>query len=262
MNLLIHRGKIEAYQENSKEGIDAINQSIENSTIEIDIVPTKDNIAILFHDLSLNRLCNIDRTIFDFNYDELNSIQELYTFYSLEEIIKHYPNQKFLLDVRTSYHPEFFPQSNIDISQLPINIKNKMIISLQKVLKKEFSNNISIVCSDIESTKELKKIFPEFKIDISENFLRNYLTTILETKNINQLNFHPSRVHIQSKMLSQELVEIFHRENIKVYSTPSFQPSYKNSIIMIQKALDVKADGIWLNYIDEDILSNYFKDAK
>ena len=260
MNLLIHRGKIGSYQENSIEGINAINQIIKNSTIEIDIVPTKDNIAVLFHDLSLDRLCNLDKVIFDVNYHELNLIQDLYNFYSLEEIIKQYPNQKFLLDLRTNFHPGYFPESNIDISQLSINIKNKMVISLQKVLKKEYSHNLSIMCSDIDSLNELKKVFPTFKIDIAECFIRNYLSSILKTKNIKQLNFHPQRVHIQNKMLSIELVEIFHKENIQVYSTPSIYPSYKNSIMMIEKAIKVKADGIWLNYIDEDILLKYFKD--
>ncbi|GEM_PF-1830657 len=260
MNLVVHRGKIGNQQENSKEGINAINVMIENSIIEIDIVPTKDNIAVLFHDLSLDRLCNLNQLIFDYNFEELNSIQDLYTFYSLEEILKEFPNQRFLLDIRTSFHPGFFPESNINISHLSVNIKHKVITSLQKVLKKEYSDTISIVCSDIEGSKKIKELFPAFKIEISENYLRNHLETILKTKNINHLDFQPSRVHIQNKMLSKELVEIFHKEDIIVYSTPSIYPSYKNSVMMIEKAIEVEADGIWLNYIDKDILESYFKD--
>ena len=61
-------------------------------------------------------------------------------------------------------------------------------------------------------------------------------------------------------MLSKELVEIFHKEDILVYSTPSIYPSHKNSVMMIEKAIEIKADGIWLNYIDIDILESYFKD--
>jgi glycerophosphoryl diester phosphodiesterase len=262
MNLVIHRGKINNCQENSIEGINAINDIIHDSIIEIDISPTKDDRAILFHDLSLNRLCNIDIPIFTLKLDELNKIQNLYIFTSLEDILNIFPNQKFLLDLRCNLHPDFFPTSNIDISAIKINLKDKMLNSLQKILKNEYKNNLTIMCSEVESAIAIKATFPLFQVDISENYLRQYLQTITETKDISIIGFKPSNVHIQNKLLSKELVEIFHKENIKVYSTPSLTPSFENSTIMTEKALKLKVDSIWLNYIDENILSKYFKGKK
>ncbi|MGB5793688.1 glycerophosphodiester phosphodiesterase, partial [Poseidonibacter sp.] len=88
MQLVVHRGTNINCPENSICGIKEIRKITKDAIIEIDIVPTKDNKLVLFHDLSLTRLCGIDKLVFDFTFDELNKIQDSYEFIELEEILK------------------------------------------------------------------------------------------------------------------------------------------------------------------------------
>ncbi|AXH10881.1 hypothetical protein CP960_13540 [Malaciobacter halophilus] len=254
MKLVVHRGTNINSEENSIEGIKEIRELTKTSIIEIDIVPTKDNKLILFHDLSLKRHLNIDKLILDFDFEQLNSLKDNKSFISLKDIIQLFPEQKFLLDFRCNFHKDYFPESKIDIETLKDNLLEKYLSELELLNNKK---NIILMCSDITKAKSLQKL--GFEVDLSENFLRGYLDEIKEKKSLNFLDFKFYRVHIQNKLLSKDLVEIFHKHNIEVFSTPSMKRSIESSNIMLEKAIELKCDGIWLSPINSKIIDTIEK---
>ena len=253
MQLVIHRGTNINSDENSIEGIEEIRELTKTSIIEIDIVPTKDNRLVLFHDLSLKRHLNIDKLILDFNFNELNSLKDNKSFICLKDIIKLFPEQKFLLDFRCNFHKDYFPESKIDIENLKDNLLEKYLSELELLNKK----NIILMCSDITKAKALQKL--GFEVDLSENFLRVYLDKIKEKKSISFLDYGFNRVYIQNKLLSKNLVDIFHNNNIEVFSTPSMKKSVENSNLMLKKAIELNCDGIWLSPINSEIINTIKK---
>jgi glycerophosphoryl diester phosphodiesterase len=86
----LHKGK--DIPENS---LTAIKLAVEHGYgIEFDIQVTKDQVPIVFHDDSLERVCGIDKNISDLNYDELKEI----TLYDSKEKIPHLKEVLDLVD--------------------------------------------------------------------------------------------------------------------------------------------------------------------
>jgi len=249
MQLVVHRGTNVNCPENSICGIKEIRKVTEDAIIEIDIVPTKDNKLVLFHDLSLMRLCGIDKLVFEFTFDELNTIQKRYEFIELEDILKLFPTQKFLLDIRCNYHIDFFLESKIDL----ISIKEDLFAKYKNRLLNINTNNMIIICSDLEMAKRFINEL-DINVDLSENFMREYLKYIEETSALPNLDFKFKRVSIQNKFLTHKIVNIFHQNNIEVFSTPSMFRSIENSKTMLQTAKKYNCDGIWLSPINKEII--------
>jgi len=254
MKLVVHRGTNINCPENSICGIKEIREITKDAIIEIDIVPTKDNKLVLFHDFSLSRLCKIDKLIFDFTFEELNQIQNEYEFVELQEILNMFASQKFLLDIRCGYHIDFFRESNIDINLIKEDLFEKYTHSLQKIV----TDNLILSCSELNMAKRFYKEL-SIDVDLSENYMRNFLTTIEQSSDLSFLEFNLKRVNIQNKLLTHKLVDIFHKNKIEVFSTPSMPRSIQNSKTMLKIAKEYNCDGIWLSPIDNDIIE-YIKD--
>ncbi len=249
LQLIVHRGTNIKCPENSICGIKEIREITKDAIIEIDIVPTKDNKLVLFHDFSLSRLCKIDKLIFDFTFEELNQVQSEYEFVELQEILNKFPSQKFLLDIRCGYHVDFFRESNIDIDLIKEDLFEKYRQSLQKIT----INNLILSCSELNMAKRFYKEL-NLDVDLSENYMRNFLADIEQNVDLSFLEFPLKRVNIQNKFLTHKLVDIFHKNNIEVFSTPSMPRSIQNSKIMLKKAQEYGCDGVWLSPIDSDII--------
>lgn len=248
LQLIVHRGTNIKCPENSICGIDEIRELTANSIIEIDIVPTKDNKLVLFHDFTLARLCNIDKMIFDFTLSELNEIQNKYQFIELSEVLKLFPSQKFLLDIRCSFHEDYFLESNIKINQIKMDLFEKYFFAFKNLNIK----NIILSCSSIKMATRFKKKL-SLDVELSENCTREFIDDIEQNKSLN-IEFSLKKINIQSKFLTPSLVSKLHNQNIKVYSTPSMKRTIENSNIMLNKAKECKCDGIWLSPIDKEII--------
>jgi len=255
MQLIAHRGGMSSNSENSIDGINAIIEAVPSPLIEIDVVPTKDDVAVLWHEILLSRLCGVNIPIFDIEYADINSLQNTQPIVSLHEIISTYPNTKFLLDIKSNLHQELFDKCDIDLSTLDIDLPSKILKSINKVLTPANTKNFQLIVSDLKSFEFFKSAFPQLPIDLSEIFMRDFLADIVETGSIDMLNVDIKRIHIQNCLLTKEIVDILHRNNIEVYSAPSFPPSFENSMKMIDKARMLNVDGIWLSYIDAKIVS-------
>lgn len=249
MKLIVHRGTNIYSQENSISGIKEIRELTKDAIIEIDIVPTKDNKLVLFHDFTLDRLLGIKELIFNLTLKELNSLDEEYQFITLDELLLLFPDQSFLLDIRCNYHKDYFVGSEIDPLSIKIDIFDKYTKNFINISNK----NITLMCSDIKQAKRFKDIL-DVDIDLSENCTREYLKQIENEKNLDCINFKIKNIHIQNKFITKNLLDIFHNNDVKVFSTPSMSRSLQNSKIMLDKAKNLGCDAIWLSPIDDIII--------
>lgn len=68
-----HRGDTENAPENSLPGVQsAISKGIQS--VEIDIQLTKDNVAVLNHDATLNRMAGLNKSVNELTYEEINKL--------------------------------------------------------------------------------------------------------------------------------------------------------------------------------------------
>lgn len=79
-----HRGLFDNKTNAPENSLTAFKLAIDNDYgIELDVRLTKDNIPVVFHDLSLKRVCGLDKKVRELNYSELH---ELTLFKSKEKI--------------------------------------------------------------------------------------------------------------------------------------------------------------------------------
>ena len=102
VNVLAHRGgttpfenTIEAFQLALDAGADVI---------ETDIQATKDGIAVLFHDESLERLTGLKKKVSDLNWLELRELKlpERTNIPTLRQALTKFPQAKFNIDIKTA----------------------------------------------------------------------------------------------------------------------------------------------------------------
>lgn len=70
INIIGHRGAISYTPENTLSSIKSI-KNINNKWIEIDVILSKDNIPIIFHDEKLDRCTNLKGNVYDYTLNEL-----------------------------------------------------------------------------------------------------------------------------------------------------------------------------------------------
>jgi len=89
MKIISHRGGAKLAPENSLEAI-KVSRSLGADAAEIDIRLTSDQVLVVFHDKSLNRLAGINKRLSSYSYDELSKIKLKSGVYipSLADLIK------------------------------------------------------------------------------------------------------------------------------------------------------------------------------
>ena len=127
--IIIHRGKLNKnIVENTIFGfLKCINKGY---IIELDVRLLKDNTIVVFHDINLKRLCNINRAIESYTYSELKNIKikNKYSIPTLKSVlniidgkvpilidikgnINNYKLEDGLLKVLANYYGEVYIQS-------------------------------------------------------------------------------------------------------------------------------------------------------
>ena len=90
--------------------------------IEFDVQLTKDNIIIVFHDISLKRMCNINNYVQDYTYEELKKLHLLNTsehIPTLDEVLRLIKGQ-VLLDVELKQTSNYKNLCNLLLKQLKL----------------------------------------------------------------------------------------------------------------------------------------------
>lgn len=103
MNLYSHRGEKSFYPENSMSSF-FLSYFLGDDGIEGDIRKTKDDVLIIFHDSTINRLSDSTGFIKDFTYDQLTKIKfkNNYNIVKLEDLLYYLSDKqiKILLEIK------------------------------------------------------------------------------------------------------------------------------------------------------------------
>lgn len=145
--LIAHRGLHKGVKipENSML---AFQKAVEkNYGIELDITISKDNQIVVFHDETLNRLCNINGNIEEFNYAFLKELK----LYKTDEYIPLFSEVLKIVDSKVFLFIEIKKHKNIGVlenilSSLLENYKDKYYIcSFEKNILTWFRKNKSVI---------------------------------------------------------------------------------------------------------------------
>jgi glycerophosphoryl diester phosphodiesterase len=225
-------------------------------TIEIDILSTKDDVAILFHDVTLGRLFDIEKTVYDVNYQELSNLIEPVYIPKLSEVLDQFPSQKFLLDIRTDLHTDLFFESHIKPEMINLNPLEKLIGAIKKIDLKKHCHRLTLMCGALTHKQVFKKHFPYARIQVAERYARDFLDHFKKTSDASFLGNDPESILIHNRRLSTELIEKFHEQGIRVIATPPTRgQSVEKSVEMINNCFNLGADGILTSPVDSDILT-------
>lgn len=141
--------------------------------IEFDVQLTKDNIIIVFHDISLKRMCNINNYVQDYTYEELKKLHLLNTsehIPTLDEILRLIKGQ-VLLDVELKQTSNYKNLCNLLLKQLK-DYPGKVLLksfhpSIVRYLKKNQTYPIGLLLTDYPASKF-------YSYFISSSFLIRY----------------------------------------------------------------------------------------
>ena len=136
MDIIGNRGIVSFAPENSFVTLKFV-KSLKLNWIKTDVILTKDNVPVIFHDKKLNRLTNYNGEIKNFNYNELKTVDIGYK-YSLNfigeripllsEFIKKCDNLSIniFLELKNYYNNELELVENV--IKIITNYKNIIII--------------------------------------------------------------------------------------------------------------------------------------
>lgn len=233
--IILHRGYKFTYPENSKLSFEMALK--ENKSFETDIRISKDDVPVMIHDETLDRLFNGSGKISKFNYDELKDFhykedetQKLCSLKEMCELIKENPGDSFVF----------------------IHIKESEDINdVVKVLEEyDFSNRIRFFAVDkIEEDfrKIMKEKYPKYKIGL-------YLPE--NSANYNEETFKEADFiwadEITMLWMTKEKVDLAHSLGKPFYAiSPELIPtSIFNSDIekRWKELLDINVDGICTDF--------------
>lgn len=112
--LVAHRGYPRHYPENSLIGIEAAIRAGARY-VEVDVQLTRDQVPVLFHDLTLERVCGVPGTIYDIDFEALRRLRageyerfgyryaqvRVTALGELAELLKRYPDVTAFVELKT-----------------------------------------------------------------------------------------------------------------------------------------------------------------
>lgn len=207
---IAHRGHSDFFKDNTKQAfIDAYEKNFE--MIELDVVLTKDNKIIIYHDTFID-----DKLIKDLNY---------------KDIIKF---DKDIILLKS-----FLKIINIDKIKVYIDIKgtNDISVHLHKILKKVNLKNIYVASFNTLILNDLHRLNSDYQIGlITENlFEDNIFSYYINKYNLKFIAFHWTMLH-------KETIEFLHKNKIEVFT----YTCKNDNILLFMKKFDV--DGVVTNY--------------
>ena len=151
------------------------------------------------------------------------------------------PRTKFLLDLRTDLHTNFFEGSTITPEDIQFDHTEKLLSALQKILTTENTRHCRIWVASLAEKLRVQPMFPGCEVDLPERLLREHLGAVLSNGDISFLGDSPKRVYISFSRITAELVELFQQRGIEVILCSSLQ---KNRKAAFDKAFRLGVNGI------------------
>lgn len=220
-----HRGTRIDYDENTLEAFEIALKSGANY-IEFDVRKSKDKELVIFHDSKVDRITYSKGLLEKYTYPEIARMRLKLTnshIPTLNEILKRFKNRiKFIIELKSE------------------NIRNYVIeaINYHNVLKDCIISGRNL--SDLEM---IKQNYRESCVcyNITKGKGLNLKDFMKQSKDRN-LNFIPDIISLHSKMITQEFIEICHKNEILVLGWDFI--TYKNPLAVIKGLIEMEIDGI------------------
>lgn len=193
-----HRGGGFEAPENS---ISSIRKAIENKAdyAEIDVQTTKDNVAVLFHDINFKRFSNESGGIKDYTYDELSKI-DIGSSFGYEYEGEKIPKLESVLKEAKS-------KIKLNIELKPMKNNDNLASEVVSLIKKyDMENEVVISSMNYDILQKVKKIDPSIKIGYI------IIAAIGNVQNM-QVDF----LSIESSMIKSKLIYSMHAVGKEVH---------------------------------------------
>ena len=254
-----HRGAVGLFPENSIIGfVETVKLGV--TTLEMDVVITKDNKVVVSHEPWISNKKCIDIRGNDISDDILSENIFLMTYDEIKNFDcgtlpnPYHSNQKKISVVKPLLVEVISRVEEVSQSKIRYNIEVKSQIGSDQIFHPKFNEFVDLVVHDIKSKniedrvtiqsfdfrvlKYLKNQYPSFKISMLVNESYDY-NDILD-----DLGFYPDIYSPNFKNLTQGIVKKIQEKKIRVI------PWTVNSIDDIVKILEWDVDGIISDYPD------------
>jgi glycerophosphoryl diester phosphodiesterase len=214
IKLIAHRG-LHKGKETPENSMLAFQKAVEkNYGIELDITISKDNQIVVFHDETLNRLCNVNGNIEDFEYSFLKKLK-------LYETQEHIPLFSEVLDLTKNKVP------------LIIEIKKHKSVGILETKLCELLNNYAgeyYICS---FEKEILFWFRKNKPNLKRGLI--FETNIKRFEKYNKTLFlykyfktKPDFISLDYRLIDSSIYEFCVKNNLPIFSwTINSKEKYK-----------------------------------
>ena len=254
-----HRGAVGLFPENSIIGfVETVKLGV--TTLEMDVVITKDNKVVVSHEPWISNKKCIDIRGNDISDDILSENIFLMTYDEIKNFDcgtlpnPYHSNQKKISVVKPLLVEVISIVEKVSQSKIRYNIEIKSQISSEQIFHPKFNEFVDLVVHDIKSKniedrvtiqsfdfrvlKYLKNQYPSFKISMLVNESYDY-NDILD-----DLGFYPDIYSPNFQNLTHEIVKKIQEKKIRII------PWTVNSIDDIVKILEWDVDGIISDYPD------------
>ncbi|MBY8988000.1 MAG: glycerophosphodiester phosphodiesterase [Candidatus Lokiarchaeota archaeon] len=220
-----HRGTRIDYDENTLDAFEIALKSGANY-IEFDVRKTIDNKLVIFHDSKVDRITNTLGYIEDFRYPEIARMHFKLTdsrVPTLDEVLKKFEKRiKFIVELKSENIREYVIKTIINYNLLGDCIISGRNLNDLEIIKQSYLG--SYVCYNITKGKGLN--LKDFMIQGEDK----------------SLHFKPDLISLHSKMITQEFIEICHKNEILVLSWDFI--GYKDPFKVIKGLIEMGIDGI------------------
>jgi glycerophosphoryl diester phosphodiesterase len=220
-----HRGTRKDHEENTLDAFEAAFDSGANY-IEFDVRRTKDNELVVFHDSKVDRITDSKGYLRNYSFFEISQMRfnlSKSKIPSFNEVLKLFRNRiKFMVELKEeSIRDEVMKSINSHNLLKDCIISGRNLMDLEKIKRKYLDSR---VCYNITKGKGLK------------------LKEFLKQGKDKSLLFAPDFISLDSKMITEEFIEICHENSIFALSWNFI--GYKNPIGAMKAIIEKGIDGI------------------
>jgi hypothetical protein len=256
VEVIVHRAHNERQPENSLNGINEIRALSSEFMIEIDICVTRDNVLVVHHDLSLDRLCNVPTLVSEIDYGSLPLRIDGHPILRLEEVLERYPDQQFFLDLHTDKDPVFFPERR----DIPAGCEpaDKIINAAKKALKLDDVPRLRLCAGTLDHALLAKRMLPDFTVDIAERYFRDGLDAMIADCTGTPIDFEFERVYMRYRYLTVEKVAWCHERDIKIFANHQVAiRSTDASLQILKSCIERGIDGLVASPLDRRFIKTF-----